>query len=220
MRESLLALLALGVLGLTACGASVQRSKTSVASRAASSSAALGVPAYHGPLEPAPQYPGVHKYLGDDDGDDDHNSDENIHTFGRRAGEAQERAIAAVVRRYYAIAAQGSGARGCSMFSRAFRRTVPIAYGLHGAPYMRGSTCVAVMTRYYRHLHRQIAFYASTSKVIEARLEGERGYAVLRMHGICPSSMCIPLLRHMRIAHVLVQREAGAWKIESMFITV
>ena len=167
-----------------------------------------------------PRYVGVSRWPYDDDADNDHNSDENIPTFGHEASRADSRAMVATLRRYYAAVVKRDGARACAMFTRGFRKAVPIDYGRYGSPFERGTECAAVMSKIFDRYHRELLIQARRMQVIDSRLEGEKGYVVVRPHSPCTRGMCVLNLRELLIAKLLMQREEGSWKVEALFLKV
>jgi hypothetical protein len=167
-----------------------------------------------------PHFPGVRQYPGDVDGDNDHNDDEGMRTPGHEADAADLRAIAATVKRYYATAVAGDGARACAMLSSPIVKTVPIEYGRYGAPYLHDDTCAEVLSKLFEHFHRQILTEAARLKVIAARLEGDHGYAALRTRTPCIPGRCVLDTRILTLTKVLVKREGSSWKIESLLAQV
>ncbi|MGN6372803.1 MAG: hypothetical protein ACTHM1_07410 [Solirubrobacteraceae bacterium] len=139
----------------------------------------------------------------DSDRDSDANNDEGIVGSGRRATGDELRAIAAAIHHYYAAAVAEDGRRACQLMSRKFAKGVPVDYGRFGAPYMHASTCPAVMRRVFAHEHRHISSEAATLRVVEARLEGDHGFALLRS-------------RPLSVSKILFRQEGGSWKIESL----
>jgi hypothetical protein len=162
----------------------------------------------------------VPRYSYDDDADNDGNSDENIRKFGHEAGSADRRAMVNTLERYYAVAVRREGSRACALFTRGFRTRVPIDYGRYGAPFERGSTCSTVMSKVFDHYHRDLVIEARKMKAIDARLEGEKGYVVVRPHSPCFRDMCALNTRELLIAKLLMQREGGSWRVESLFLNV
>lgn len=160
------------------------------------------------------------RYPNDDDADNDHNEDENIPTFGQEPSRADRRAMVTTLKRYYAVAVRREGARACSLFTAGFRKSVPIDYGRFGPSFERGSTCAAVMSKVLDHYHRELLIEARKMKVIDARLEGERGYVVVRPHSPCFRDTCVLNTRELLIAKLPMQREGGSWRVESLFLKV
>lgn len=213
--KSLFALLALGLLcvGVTACGGSGKSASTSAGASAVSSTgtttvdttspaAAPATPAAN--RNPTPSRRQLEKYDRDEDDymnvPDDHNSAPPGYV---PANAADKQAIMALVKRYYAAALAGDGARGCSMIDPGLVKAIPLDYGKLGAPYLRRAkgTCPAVMSLMYRHEHRLLAREVPQLKA-RVSVDGNQAVAILRFG-----------LHERGIAEV---REGGAWKIAAV----
>jgi hypothetical protein len=216
----LLTLLAIASLSvpLAACGGTASQRSGSLSAVSAPTHRASTCSRSPVNAESPPHYAGVPRYPRDDDGDNDSSSDENIRTFGHEADRTDARAMAATLRRYYAFAARDEGGRACAMLTRAIRKAVPLEYGLRAGH--RRQTCAAIVTGIFRHFHPVILSEARKMRVIDARLEGEKGYVVVRPHSPCVRSMCVLNLRELLIAKLLMQREDGAWKVEALLLKV
>lgn len=115
---------------------------------------------------------------------------------------ANTRAIEALVRRYYAVAASGDGAKACAMMDRGFAESAPVAYGRFGPPYLRGGkTCAQIAMLEFKHDHSLI----STKLVFTAVHEESpnRAYALF-------GSTTSPA------SFIGADRENGVWKIGSL----
>ncbi len=130
-----------------------------------------------------------------------HDKDDDVAVYGPRAGPSVERTIAALVRRYYAVAASGNGVKACSMMYSIFAEGMAEDYGQPpGPPYLRGKTCGAVMDRMFEHSREQLA---SRYVVTEVRVRGNSGFVLLGSRTQPASAM-------------IVRRERGIWKINSL----
>lgn len=130
-----------------------------------------------------------------------HDKDDNIAVYGPRASTAVERTIAALVGRYYAVAASGNGAKACAMMYSIYAEDMAEDYGQPpGPPYLRGKTCTAVVTHMFEHSRAQIA---SRYVVTEVRVKGNSGFVLLGSKTQPASAM-------------FVRRERGVWKIHSL----
>lgn len=227
MTRSLLASLAIAliVVGLGACGSSgkdagsaSEASATTVATAAKS-----GAPASGASTTPSAA---VNSFKGDEDDDEsasNHTSTSNkydndadfdndaiknksyydgddsaISASGRAASPAEERAIAALVKRYYAAAAASDGAKACRLIYSTLEEAIPEDYGQPPGPaYSRGKTCAVVMSKTFAHAHSQLAGGFAVTGV---RVEGKEAHALL-------GSRTLPA------SFILLRRERGAWKI-------
>lgn len=127
--------------------------------------------------------------------------DEPIRYFGHAAGVADQRAVTALVRRYYVVAAAGDGATACLLLASPIAGSVVEAYGGSvGPPALRGKTCAAVISKLFKERRRQLAADNATLKVTGVRVKGDRAYALL-------SATTMP------VGDILLRREQGAWRI-------
>jgi hypothetical protein len=224
--RSLLALLAIALfgLGLGACGgtgksstsqatsisvANAATDETATADAAAAKDAsATAVSDFKGDEdddESASNHTSTsNKYDNDADFDNDtiknkgyyDGDDGEIRSFGRAASGDEVRAIASLVKRYYAAAAASDGAKACRLMRSP--ETIPEDYGQPPGPaYSRGKTCAVVMSKTFAHSHSQLAGRLAVTGV---RVEGNEARALL-------GSRTLPA------GFILLRRERGAWKI-------
>jgi hypothetical protein len=125
--------------------------------------------------------------------------------FGRAANPGETRAIAALVRRYFAAAAAGDAASGCALASAIFAESLPEEYGGPPAPrYLLGAhTCRAVLARVFERLHAQLVQLAKALEVTGVRVRGNRADALLGWRA-WPAGL------------MEVRREGGAWRIDEL----
>jgi hypothetical protein len=212
----LLALLVAALLGVyaTACGGASKRegSASDVASKATAAHGAGTTPTG------AFLNDGDNDDVGDADGDNNADTDNDVQldykpnengnyhdaddkgffTYGHAASAAQERAVAAVVERYFAAAATSNGTRACAQLTRRLAKAIPIDYGQRGPSYLRpGKTCAAVIALLFENSHTQLA---APPAVTSVRVEGNLALALVGS-------------RAMPAGYMIVQREGGAWKI-------
>jgi hypothetical protein len=173
-----LALLAVALLGVGAGGCGGARKGAVSASRVTS--------------KPATSY-----YDGDD---------ASMLSYGHAANAADERAIAALVKRYFAAAAVEDGAKACALTYALRAETLPERYGQSPGPlYLRGATtCPALLSRAFTHFHSLLA--QAAVELGGVRVEGHRAVALLGF-GTKPAS------------YIAVRREGGAWKIDGLLVT-
>jgi hypothetical protein len=131
--------------------------------------------------------------------------DNGIVDYGHLASATDDKAVTALVKRYYTAAVAGDGASACSMIIPSFARAVPEDYGRATGPtYLRGGkSCPAVMSLLFKHSHQQLAAGATTLEVTGVRVSGNQGFALLGSR-VTPAS------------DIPVQREAGAWKVDAL----
>jgi hypothetical protein len=201
---TLLAIALLGV-GVAACG-SAGRDASQASS--AAQSATTYTPPSTAPSK-APPAPVQSRADGDHDNDtgavgDDTNNN-SVLDFGHAAGTSDKQTITALLKRYYAAAAAEDGARACSMLYSTLAEAVPEDYGQSppGQPYMRGTTCPAVMTLLFKHFHPQITLELPRLDVARVRLIEHHGLAVLHF-GAMPERK------------IAVAREGHTWKVEAL----
>jgi hypothetical protein len=145
----------------------------------------------------------------DSDGDTDNpgssyydKDDAEILAYGKAANTKDRLQITALVKRYYAVAAAGDGAAGCSLtYSLIDESTVENYAQNH--PTLRGKTCAEVMSNQFEQDRAQLAAGSARLHVISVRVGENRGYALLGA-GKRPERS------------LLVHRESGAWKTEAL----
>jgi hypothetical protein len=102
--------------------------------------------------------------------------------FGHSANAVQAKELAAIARRYYRAAAARDASRTCStMYSAIVRATVIYRYGR--MPALRGTTCVAVMSKFLALHHREFASDARSMRVLLVRLNPFDVYLLLGFSG-------------------------------------
>jgi len=203
----LLSLSVAGLLGvcLTACGSSSKSSNSSTyASTAAKTEVVSTTPSY------APPAPVKTKADADKDNDTvaiapDEKNNDSVFNFGHAASPADQHAITALIKRYYAAATAENGAKACSMLYSTIEESVPEDYGISPpAPaYMRGTTCRAVLALLFKHYHPQIALEYPKLEVVRVRLIERQGIAVLHF-GSLPERQ------------ISVGREGHTWKLKAL----
>jgi hypothetical protein len=125
----------------------------------------------------------------DNDNSEDHvpNDNSNYHdsddrgilAFGHAASAADKRAMTALVKRYYTVAAAVDGPKACAMLAPRFAESIVEDYGKEspGPSYLRsGTTCPAVMALLFQHFRAQIA---APFDVTSVRVERNQAYALL-----------------------------------------
>jgi hypothetical protein len=206
----LLVLFATGLLGicLAACGSADKGASPSThdsaASTAAKTVAVSTVPSH------APPAPVQTKTDADKDNDSgaiaaDEKNNSSVLDLGHAASASDQRAIAALIKRYYAAALAENGAKACSMLYSTIAESVPEDYGISppSQPYMRGTTCPAVLTLLFKHYHPQIALEYPKLEVARVRLVEHQGIAVLHF-GALPERQ------------ISVGREGHTWKLKAL----
>jgi hypothetical protein len=202
--KSLLVVIALGLLGtcLTACGSGKDTSST------ASVFTPKEAPISRVPTKVPPELPQTKADADKDDDigapEDDTNNDSTV-DFGHAADASDTRAITALIKRYYAAAYTENGANACKMLYSTLEEAVPEDYGESppGQPYMRGSTCAAVLTLLFKHVHPQLTIEHPKLEVAHVRLVEHHGIVVLRF-GALPERV------------ISVSREGHTWRVDAL----
>jgi hypothetical protein len=124
--------------------------------------------------------------------------DEQAVRFGHAASASQARAVTALVKRYYAVAATGDGAKACTMLLPSFAKAVPLEYGKYGPSYLHGGkTCAGVMTRLFAHARRELA---ASVQVTNVRVSG-------------PTALAFLGSKKMRASSIVLHRQGSGWRI-------
>ena len=174
-------------------------------------SASIASPSTVSNTAPAPTYAKADSDKDNDIGapyDDTNNS--GILNYGHAANATDERAIAALVKRYYATAVAGDGSKACSMIVSSLSKAVVEDYGhgSAGSPYLSsGKTCSAVMALLFKHSHSQLAAELPKLKVSHVRLLGDRGLAVLTFGAMPERQIPIGLEGHTWKVQALLDSE-------------
>lgn len=206
--KSLLALLAIGLLGLclASCGGT---SKDASSTSQTSTSAAPKTVSIDTTPTKAPPAPILTKADADKDNDigapqDDTNNSRTL-DFGQEANASDTRAITALIKRYYVAAEAEDGATACSMLYSTLEEAVPEDYGQSppSEPYLRGTTCQAVLTLLFKHNHPQLALELPKLKVARVRLIEHHGIVILNF-GTMPER------------EIGVSREGHTWKMAQL----
>src|SRR5258705_2863967 len=83
--------------------------------------------------------------------------DTPVRTYGQAARGSQLRALRALLERYYKVAAASDGKTACSLIKKSLTRSIPEDYGRPPGPvYLRGRTCPAVMSRWFKYAHSKL----------------------------------------------------------------
>ncbi len=208
MKEMRLLLAVLVVGGLAACisACGVSNKAPSAASQTTPSDATNAASTAPTDTQPAPLETKVDADNDNDVGavDDDKNNKRSF-DFGHAADAADTRAITALIKRYYVAAVSENGAAACRMTYSTLEESVPEDYGQSppGQPFMRGSTCAAVLTLLFKHYHPQLALETPKLTVARVRLVEHHGIVILNF-GALPARQ------------ISVAREGHIWKLETL----
>ncbi len=153
---------------------------------------------------------------GDQDRDEARNGppdfdDGRFRDYGRSASAADRRAITALLKRYYAAAATGDSPAACALTFSGLARSADLVdkapedyEPTSGSLPLRGKSCVEVMSALSRQHHEELTAAAATLVVIDVRVHGARGLAILGFR--TTGERVIPLAR-----------EGGVWKVDGLF---
>jgi hypothetical protein len=150
---------------------------------------------------------------GDGDVDDADGRDEDnyrISHYGHVVSAAQERAIATLVRRYYAAGVAGDGATACSLIypslanSPSLGEAAEAAYPpAPGVPPLRGESCARIMSSLFKEDHRRLAADIDGMEVTSMRVKGNKGVVLLGF-------------RTTPERQIPVRRRHARWKIDAL----
>jgi hypothetical protein len=123
----------------------------------------------------------------------------SVGEFGHAAGASEARTIAALLGRYYAAAAEGSGTKACALLYYIRAESLAEEYGRPPGPlYLSGAdSCQAVLARVFAHFHSQLE---QAPTVTAVRVEGDRAQALLAWSKLVPGS-------------IELRREGSVWKL-------
>lgn len=128
--------------------------------------------------------------------------------FGHKADQADTRAVAVTVKRYYGAVATDDGARACSLIYSPMAKALPeVAGEALNQPTLRYKSCALAMSLLVRHRNEQPTADVKTIEVTSVRVKGAQGIALLRS-------------RRMRAGEIVVHREGPEWKIQDTFGSV
>jgi hypothetical protein len=150
---------------------------------------------------------GYLKNDADDDGDEKHRQPNDnalfLATYGKRADQADMRAVTALIKRYYATAAAGDGAKACPLLYSTL--ATGLTEGQGHSVRSASKACAAIVSRLLEQQHERLAGDdVATMVVVDVHVKGDLGVAVLGFRTVPMSTM-------------LLKRERGAWKIDALF---
>jgi len=129
----------------------------------------------------------------------------SILNYGREASATELRAVAALLERYYTVAANDDGAAACPMLVPSVANSLAEDFGdTVDLPFLRGGkTCKAILTKMFAHRHALLAVEHAGFDLYSLRVHRSGGYAILRFP-------------NMTEREILVGREKGSWKLDAM----
>lgn len=214
MSRVVLAAVAIFALSIACAACGAARTRTLSGSLTASARARLDA-APRGPLEgdeddddAGREELGHESKDPDVDGDNDRmkrrgyydHDDGKIRAYGHRPSAEDERALTALVKRYYAAASADDGAAACSMLTPTFAKSIPLDYGRGsaGPAFLRSATtCPGVLTLLLEHAHAQASAPITVKRI---RVKGARGLVLIGAPGV-PAG------------YLEAQHEGGAWRL-------
>jgi hypothetical protein len=134
--------------------------------------------------------------------------DDNNHVFGHAASDADAFAAMTLVKRYYAAAATGDGARACTLMYSILAESVPEDYGqAAGTQAAHAEGCAAVMSKLFERLHKQLRSDRATLKVGTVRIRRREASVLLHFGG------------KRQAYYLALHQERGAWKVNRLIAT-
>lgn len=159
--------------------------------------------------------PGEEKGLNpkdsDIDGDNDNlkplgyydHDDGAIRAYGHAASATDKRELTVFIKRYFTAAADEDGATACSMLTTVVANSIPETYGRGsaGPAFLRkASTCPAVLTLVFNHLHAQLV---GPFEIVRPRVDGEKARVLFSAKG-------------MPASYLELQRVGSQWRSVEM----
>lgn len=135
----------------------------------------------------------------------DEKNNDSVLDFGHAADSSDQREITSLIKRYYAAAVTENGAKACSLLYSTIEESVPEDYGISppSQPYLRGTTCPAVLTLLFKHYHPQLLLEYPKLEVARVRMIEHHGLVILRF-GKLPER------------EIPVGREGHTWKLDAL----
>lgn len=122
--------------------------------------------------------------------------------FGRAASPADARAIGALIRHYYALAASGDGAGACRLVSALLIESLAETGG-RGRRVPAATICARTASAQFRRAHREIVEDLTGVDFMQVRVRERRGLALVLFAGV-------------RERLIPVRREGGAWRMSTL----
>lgn len=134
--------------------------------------------------------------------------DYDLPLYPEMADSHARRAVTILVKRYISAAAEGDGAKACTLMYSLYAETIPETFGRPAGALRNGhvKTCAEVMAGIFRARRKLLRAEAKSIEVTSVRLDGMRGLAVLRFKSIPARS-------------IRVHRERRIWKVSTMLDT-
>jgi hypothetical protein len=125
-------------------------------------------------------------------------------TFGPYATPAERQAVAAFIKRYYAIAATGNGAKACALLDPLVAEMVAQGRNVGWGPSsLKGGTCPRVATEFFAQRRRELFEDVATLRVGWVQLQAKQAIALVHFGS-----------KRERI--VRLRRRYGVWQMFSL----
>lgn len=122
-------------------------------------------------------------------------------TFGPAASPAERAAVVAFIKRYYAIAASGDGAKACSLLDPLVAEAVAEGRALgNGRPSPHGGTCSRVAGEVFSQHRRELSEDVVTLRLGWVQLQAKQAVALVHFGTV-------------RERIVRLRRRQGAWRM-------
>lgn len=123
--------------------------------------------------------------------------------YGPPADTADRRAIIALIKRYYKVAAADDGAKACSMLDSLIVESIEEEHHLgKGSRSLQGATCAQIMSKLFAHRHRELVEDVAAFRITTVELRGNRG-------------MVLAPFSPTREMQLLVHRQHGVWTMDA-----
>lgn len=127
--------------------------------------------------------------------------DKSVTHFGQAAGGEVQKEITDTVTRYYAKLSSGDANGACAMLGKGIKRQLDMM--LSRAPTLKGRGCAGLISAFFNPRNPNAGASLSDVHVLGARVKGDRAFALIST-------------RASRTSALLVVREGGSWKINTL----
>jgi hypothetical protein len=132
--------------------------------------------------------------------------DKSIQTFGEAASEVDYVTVANTVRAFALARASGDVESACALLASGMKDQLMRFFAMaaaHSKSAAKPPTCVTAVGQMFKAQAPDYAKQLRALRVTDARIKGDRGFAIFRMPGIQEGSFP-------------VQREKGGWRVASL----
>jgi hypothetical protein len=132
--------------------------------------------------------------------------DHEVDFYGHAASSVDKRTASAFAKRFFAAAAVEDGASACALLVPSLAQGLADESGKNssGLPYLRGATCPAVMSKLFKHFHRQFVTEAAGLEVTGVRVASNTAFVLFAFKGL-----------HER-RYMGIERSGRTWKLEAL----